>query len=297
MSLRSIKVPFKQWLPDQGLYGNPGMVAVDNALPTATGYKPFPDLEIAQSATALMGRPVATHWIRWGQVYIFAAEKRRLWRRTLNGAWENVNRTANYASATSGRWEFASFGPYVIAVTKFVPPQIFDIRSDTEFHDLEGAPDDAATVGVIRDFVVLGDVGGDGFGANYLRWSGYNNLALWTPSLSTQSDFQPLAEGGEVQHIVSGTDGYIFMQDAVYKMTYVGPPTIFRFDSFSGRGTKAPRSVVRIDNSIFYYDHAGFYRFDMRNGTFQPIGNNRVCLLYTSPSPRDRQKSRMPSSA
>ena len=25
--------------------------------------------------------------------------------------------------------------------------------------------------------------------------------------------------------------------------------------------------------------------------------NNKVCLLYTSPSPRDRQKSRMPSSA
>ena len=26
-------------------------------------------------------------------------------------------------------------------------------------------------------------------------------------------------------------------------------------------------------------------------------GNNRICLLYTSPSPRDRQRSRMPSSA
>ena len=26
-------------------------------------------------------------------------------------------------------------------------------------------------------------------------------------------------------------------------------------------------------------------------------GQNRYCLLYTSPSPRDRQKSRMPSSA
>ena len=25
--------------------------------------------------------------------------------------------------------------------------------------------------------------------------------------------------------------------------------------------------------------------------------NDKVCLLYTSPSPRDRQKSRMPSSA
>ena len=27
------------------------------------------------------------------------------------------------------------------------------------------------------------------------------------------------------------------------------------------------------------------------------VGDNLVCLLYTSPSPRDRQKSRMPSSA
>src|SRR5678810_1489367 len=28
-----------------------------------------------------------------------------------------------------------------------------------------------------------------------------------------------------------------------------------------------------------------------------PDGKGNVCLLYTSPSPRDRQKSRMPSSA
>ena len=27
------------------------------------------------------------------------------------------------------------------------------------------------------------------------------------------------------------------------------------------------------------------------------FNKNKVCLLYTSPSPRDRQKSRMPSSA
>ena len=29
----------------------------------------------------------------------------------------------------------------------------------------------------------------------------------------------------------------------------------------------------------------------------EAIGQPNVCLLYTSPSPRDRQKSRMPSSA
>ena len=32
-----------------------------------------------------------------------------------------------------------------------------------------------------------------------------------------------------------------------------------------------------------------------RTGMFSRL--NRICLLYTSPSPRDRQKSRMPSSA
>ena len=32
-------------------------------------------------------------------------------------------------------------------------------------------------------------------------------------------------------------------------------------------------------------------------GRFDPNDPNVACLLYTSPSPRDRQKSRMPSSA
>eukprot|EP00828_Plagiopyla_frontata_P047653 TRINITY_DN8872_c0_g1_i1.p3 TRINITY_DN8872_c0_g1~~TRINITY_DN8872_c0_g1_i1.p3 ORF type:complete len:101 (-),score=27.59 TRINITY_DN8872_c0_g1_i1:13-315(-) len=40
--------------------------------------------------------------------------------------------------------------------------------------------------------------------------------------------------------------------------------------------------------------------YDKEKGTvtivFQTVGNS-TCLLYTSPSPRDRQKSRMPSSA
>ena len=42
---------------------------------------------------------------------------------------------------------------------------------------------------------------------------------------------------------------------------------------------------------------AGWWR-TLALGTWSPSGNNdNPCLLYTSPSPRDRQKSRMPSSA
>ena len=35
----------------------------------------------------------------------------------------------------------------------------------------------------------------------------------------------------------------------------------------------------------------------MRQHYIRILPEDRVCLLYTSPSPRDRQKSRMPSSA
>ena len=35
----------------------------------------------------------------------------------------------------------------------------------------------------------------------------------------------------------------------------------------------------------------------MMSGTVDNMEKYKYCLLYTSPSPRDRQKSRMPSSA
>ena len=43
--------------------------------------------------------------------------------------------------------------------------------------------------------------------------------------------------------------------------------------------------------TIDEYNKSPYYR------AFTKFGQYCVCLLYTSPSPRDRQKSRMPSSA
>ena len=42
-------------------------------------------------------------------------------------------------------------------------------------------------------------------------------------------------------------------------------------------------------------DPSGTKRKDFKGP--KPAGKAKGCLLYTSPSPRDRQKSRMPSSA
>ena len=50
-------------------------------------------------------------------------------------------------------------------------------------------------------------------------------------------------------------------------------------------------STKKKPNFVFIYTD------DQRFDTVGLIGNNEVCLLYTSPSPRDRTRSRMPSSA
>ena len=51
---------------------------------------------------------------------------------------------------------------------------------------------------------------------------------------------------------------------------------------------------VRFPESVdWYHDHLG--EIDLRNT--ENISRAQACLLYTSPSPRDIQRSRMPSSA
>ena len=51
------------------------------------------------------------------------------------------------------------------------------------------------------------------------------------------------------------------------------------------------RSQVEVLQEHYLPKIEAFYVLDLRRE------RDRVCLLYTSPSPRDRQKSRMPSSA
>ena len=68
-----------------------------------------------------------------------------------------------------------------------------------------------------------------------------------------------------------------------------------------GSGFKSASSTGSENNDEIFPDNAGGYIFKTNNAggilggisTGQPI----ICLLYTSPSPRDRTRSRMPSSA
>ena len=58
-----------------------------------------------------------------------------------------------------------------------------------------------------------------------------------------------------------------------------------------------PQQVVDRYHAIIKQSFVNFgITFDNYSRTSDPV-HHETCLLYTSPSPRDRQKSRMPSSA
>ena len=86
----------------------------------------------------------------------------------------------------------------------------------------------------------------------------------------------------------------------------------------SGRARTAPLIGLAQAGNDGYFDDAGFpigagwdeidlpsgreegmYVLEISGDSMSPVfrSGEKVCLLYTSPSPRDRQKSRMPSSA
>ena len=69
-------------------------------------------------------------------------------------------------------------------------------------------------------------------------------------------------------------------------------------DEFYFRMSTMGLRIARIDNYVYHLEHGRTHNSWFTNPNFH---NNfhlwNTCLLYTSPSPRDRQKSRMPSSA
>ena len=266
-------IPFGDWLPDQPALANPGATIANNVIPRLKSYGQFRSL--SAYTLALTGRCYgATKAITAnGTVYNFAGDATKLY--LLDDmTWANVSKGGNYSNVTS--WEYARHGDRIVAANLLNPLQYFDMGTSALFADLPGTPPQAARVGVVRDFLVLGDIkSGSDFPAR-LAWSGYNNTNLWTASRATQSDVRDLrGDGGRIMQIVSGQTGVIFQESSIWMMRYAGPPTIFTLDEVErGRGTPAAKSVVRVGESIYYLGQDGFYKFS--DGQSQPIGAERI---------------------
>lgn len=274
-----LSIAFGEYLPDLPPLKNPGLITATNVIPFGSGYKPF--LGLTTISTNTLGdrcRGIISARDRDGNVYTFAGDGTKLYS-IVNNAWSNVSKSGNYTLATDDFWEFTQFLNQVIAVNFSTATQAITLAG-SNFADLftSTLKPKARRCAVVRDFLVLGYTNDavDGNVPQRVWWSGIGDTADMDPSATTQSDYQDLpgANGG-VQKIVGGEFGTVFMRKAIYRMTYEGPPTVFRFDEVAtNRGTIEGNSVIKIGRIMAFLDEDGFYLTD---GTdVVPIGDNKI---------------------
>ena len=276
-----MKLPFGEWLPDQAVYENPGVEDARNVLPAkGGGYEPALDyLEWGTGAglSFIPKTPYGTKWKDGTDLNLLGSNGRVSWVQKAS----STDLTAAISPTTTDPWDFTTFGDFVIAVNPDQAPIKLDLSSTSNvFALVTGSPPDGAkTVGRVRDFIVLGNITESATDyPNRIRWSGFNNQDKWGSDLSTQADFSDLKlRFGGVEKIVPGSVGYIFQESAITRMSYVGPPVIFRLDTvLEDSGTISGQSIVWTDKVGFFYSQNGFQMLDLGSGNVRPIGADRI---------------------
>lgn len=275
-----MKLNFGEWLPDLPALANPGSTIAKNCIPRGKSFGQLRDLQAF--TTALTGVCLGGIWARAssGTIYNFAGDATKLYK-LASGSWANVSKALNYSGVEN--WEFVMWGDRIIAVDVNTPTQYYDMGTSALFADLTGSPPQAKRIGIVGDFIVMGNLTESSVDyPNRIRWGGYNSSTIWTPSMATQSDKQDLyGRGGKVQKIVPGQTGFIFQEHTIRRMVYEGPPRIFRIDSLEEEtGTPAGNSVCWTRGKAFYLGHDGFNIFDGQAST--QIGAERLDRWFHS---------------
>jgi hypothetical protein len=176
---------------------------------------------------------------------------------------------------------FTQFGNYVIASNGVDAAQYYLMGTSSSFADLStigtsGTVPTFKVSGVIRDFLVTGNHTN---ASNRIQWSGINDLTTWA-SGTKQSDLQDLpGSGGQIVHITSGEIGYVFRQNQIVRMDYVGGATVFRLSVISpNRGAVYGRTVCQDNRRVFFYADDGF--FEINGDQVSAIGAEKVNRFF-----------------
>lgn len=265
------RITFTEWTPDQPSVVENLSVA-KNVCPAAIGFIPLPLAEdYSQSASENLNNVFAGKFS--STTNIFAGGATKLFK--LDGstlAMSNVSKSGNYTNVD--RWKFTQFGDTVIAANDRDKLQAYTLGSSTLFADLAAAAPVAKYVTVVRDFVVAANLD-SGSNSNKVQWSNINDETNWTAGAASQSDYQIIPDGGNITGITGGETGLILLERAVVRMSYIGSPLFFQFDTIArGLGCVEGNSIAKYGNLTFFLGEEGFYSCD--GSVVTPIGNEKV---------------------
>lgn len=275
--MATTRINFTEWLPDQpGVAGV--MTEAKNVYPVANGYSPLPmeaDLSVAASENLnniFAAKKNATS-------SLFASGRTKLFKfNSADTELDDVSQAGGYSTAVDDRTYFTQFGDVVIAANGADKLQGWTLGSSTAFADLAAAAPTARYVTVVRDFVVAANTLSY---PNRVYWSDLNDETDWTPAPSSQSDTQDIADGGDVMGITGGEFGLVLTERSVVRMSYIGSPFFFQFDTIArGIGCITPNSVAQYASNTFFLSDDGFYMCDGQS--VKPIGAEKVDKFFFS---------------
>ena len=271
------RITFTEWTPDQ-----PGIVenlsVAKNVIPAALGFIPMPSaVDYSSAASESLNNVFAGRFS--GTTTLFAGGATKLFRfDSADLGMDNVSKSGGYTNIL--KWNFVQFGNAVIAANNANKLQAWKLGSSTAFADLAVAAPVAKYVTVIRDFVVAANLDG-GSNPNKVQWSDINDETDWTSGNASQSDFQIIADGGNITGITGGEFGLVLLERAIVRMTYIGSPFFFQFDTISkSLGCVEGNSVTKYGNVTYFLGDDGFYSCDGTN--IVPIGNEKVDRWFSS---------------
>jgi len=249
------KIIFGEWLPDQpGVTG--AVTDAINCYPVTNGYAPFRQ-EADYSANANQDLLITFAGKYAGVTNLFAAGATQVYKyNSSSTALDSVSTTYT----TTESWDVTQFGSKMIIANGVNKLQAYDMSGGSSFADLAAAAPVTKYVTVVRDFVVAADDGSDN---NKVYWSDINDETDWTPGAASQSDTQILPDGGDITGLAGGETGLIFMERAIYRMTYVGSPFFFQFDAISRTlGCSTNGSIAQFGGITYFLSDDGFYACD-----------------------------------
>jgi hypothetical protein len=263
------RISFGEWTPDQPTIANQ-MVDVDNVVPVATGYAPLPNSTTISNAAgqnltaAFAGKfGTVTELFAGGDTGLFKYDSSDL-------DLDDVSDSGGYNS--SQRWAFAQFGNTVLATNNAEKLQAWTVNTSSVFANASSDAPVAKYITIVRDFVVVADVGGV---SNKVQWSDINDHTNWTSGSTSQSDYQIVPDGGNILAVTGGEFGLIFLERAVVRMSYIGSPLFFQFDTISrGIGCIAEGSVGQHGSISYFLGEDGFYACD--GSTVRGIGTEKI---------------------
>lgn len=250
------KIIFGEWLPDQpGVMG--AITDAKNCYPVANGYaaiKSEADYSDAAGANLLI-----TFAGKFGGAStLFAASATQIYKFDSSDASLDALTTTGY-TAVEG-WDVTQFGSKMILANGQDKLQSWTLNSSTYFGDLSADAPIAKFVTVVRDFVVAAN---DGTDTSKVYWSDLNDETDWTPAAASQADSQILPDGGDITGLAGGEYGLVFLERAIYRMSYAGSPFFFQFDAISrSLGCISNGSIAQYGNLTYFLADDGFYVCD-----------------------------------